>query len=487
MTTLSLALVLFSAFFFITTCASKDLNAEGEIIRLVREPGKKKGSDNADGNKKKGSDKADGNKKKGSDKPDGKKKKSEKKRRRTRNRGNKKESQFDKVKPNGSKKEDLKKKKTSRKNGNDNIKKDLRSNVKAINATCIANILSIANTYFVPMMNYDAQRKRIIRQNKTADSKGGKKGAFNKALQRLVEAGGGNASDLSCQGSTDSTGALQLANLTTTLSNCSNEIYDACSLDKRPKPNMTAVNRCNDLMSMYKDSFVACKAMASDGAAACDCFANSTFTEVSEEFKTCTLKDIASEMVSSNKVCKKAYGKCRKYQEAIVGAVSACSKSTNQLKEKAKTLSENSDNMEKAQASVAALTASRLVHNKLHRSQRSAPTTCQGMIILATLVVEIIKQNAASPKVSETCILIVAATGITCSDDEKASLKKTEESMAEAKEALDEAKEAVFEDLQSQTGSTPSSSELESFTVAVTTAAPKTRRNVRDLVKGFLH
>jgi len=111
------------------------------------------------------------------------------------------------------------------------------------------------------------------------------------------------------------------------------------------------------------------------------------------------------------------------------------------------------------------------------------------MITIATLVITIVSENPASPQVSVYCLEIVAATGITCSDEEKESLKGVETSMDEAAEKLEEATEAVFEDLENQTGTTPSTSELESFepeAESVSTSAPKSRRRFEDFLKGVL-
>ena len=247
------------------------------------------------------------------------------------------------------------------------------------------------------------------------------------------------------------------------------------------------LTKCADTITAFKTAFLDCKKMATDNAsAACDCFKNETLTTMSTDIKACSLKEVSDAMAKAGKTCRSAYGDCRKYQEEIITVTSSCSKSTDKLKEKAKALTENADNIAKAQTAVAALTARRMSkqQHQLQRIKRAVPTTCAEMITVVELLVKVTSQNAASSKVSTYALEIVGAGTITCSDTEKNSLKTTEKSLTKAAEKVTKAKEAVLEDLQSQTGSTPSSTELAAF-VAVTTVAPS-RRRVQDLLSKFL-
>ena len=354
---------------------------------------------------------------------------------------------------------------------------------RAANATCVINILTQLTSYVGPMTNFLKQKKNILKQNKTADSKGGKKGAFNGALERLVDAAGGDKEAPQCQGSTTSKGALQMKNLTDVLTNCSDTITTACDPSGRPKLNMTLYDKCSSLATTFKTSFDACRKMT-DGDAACTCFSDAALVSAATEMKGCNLAAEAKAMAKANKGCRQAYGNCRKYQEDIITVQSACSKSTDKLKAKAKTLTENVDNIGKAKTAVAALAARRFQSNRqvVSRHQRAVPTTCAEMVTLANAVIKLVKRNVASPDVSVKCKEIVAATGITCSADDKAKLKKSEKGLEKAESKAQEAKAAVMENLASQTGTTPSAAALEAF-VPVTTAAPASmRRNMQDLL-----
>ena len=86
----------------------------------------------------------------------------------------------------------------------------------------------------------------------------GKKGLFAPIARRLVEIGGGNKSDLSCGGEKDNDGAKQLANLTETLFKCEIEVNTSCNTANFHKPNMTLINKCEDLVDTFKTAATDC-------------------------------------------------------------------------------------------------------------------------------------------------------------------------------------------------------------------------------------
>merc|ERR1719285_1664873 len=280
---------------------------------------------------------------------------------------------------------------------------------RAINETCLVNILTIVETYYKQVKNFEKQWKRIVGKNKTSVSKGGKMDAFKKPLERLVEAGGGDGSNLSCQGQMSSPGALQMQNLSSILTNCSDQ----------------------------------------------------TLLDQAAVLRKCSLANESKTMATALKTCKSSYGNCRKYKEDIIDIVSACSKPLDKQKEKAKALAENVDNMKAAQGAVASVTGSRRFFKD--RSRRATPTDCAAFITVVELVITLVSSSPGSPEVSVHCKEIVAAVSIICSEDELAPLKETEMEMEEAAEKLETAYEAILEDILAQTGSTPTEEELESF------------------------
>ena len=231
---------------------------------------------------------------------------------------------------------------------------------RAINETCLANIVTVIETYYKQVKNFEKQWKRIESKNKTSVSKGGKMDAFKKPLERLVEAGGGNLSSLNCQGQTTSPGALQMQNLSSILTNCSADIKDACSESQKPTINMTEVDKCNAMIAEFETIVAGTDGcLKKTGEDLCDCFNNQTLLDQAAVLRKCSLATESKAMATALKTCKGSFGDCRKYKEEIIDIVSACSKPLDKQKEKAKTLSENVNNIKAAQGAVASLTGSR--------------------------------------------------------------------------------------------------------------------------------
>ena len=107
--------------------------------------------------------------------------------------------------------------------------------------TCITNAINYMKMMKDKVANYLQQKSRMTRQNGTGDKKSGKKNVFKPTIMRLIESGGGNASSLSCGGSTTSVGAKQMKNLTDHLMSCSSEIKKACDPSNLPQPNFTEI------------------------------------------------------------------------------------------------------------------------------------------------------------------------------------------------------------------------------------------------------
>ena len=256
---------------------------------------------------------------------------------------------------------------------------------RTINGTCLVNIITIVETYFKQVANFEKQWKRILSKNKTSVSKGGKMDAFKKPLERLVEAGGGDAKNLSCQGSIDSPGALKMQNLSSILTNCSEDIKAACNESQKPTINMTEVDQCNAMVAEFKENVDGTDGcLEKTGQELCDCFANQTLLDQAAVLRKCSLAKESQTMASALKTCKGKYGSCRKFQEEIIGIVSACSKSSDKQMEKAKALSENVDNVKAAMGAVATVTGSGRQHFFYNRSSFKRNTIPKRVPILET-------------------------------------------------------------------------------------------------------
>ena len=114
--------------------------------------------------------------------------------------------------------------------------------VCTVNEPCVANIASYTKD-LKRIGDYMRQESRINRTVRIATNKNVKKDLFVGVWSRIVSAGGGNSSNLTCSGSSTSSGALQLKNLTATLNNCSVAINISCNSASFPLPNKTNVRK----------------------------------------------------------------------------------------------------------------------------------------------------------------------------------------------------------------------------------------------------
>ena len=89
--------------------------------------------------------------------------------------------------------------------------------------------------------NFEKQNKRMTKQNSTGQSKSGKKGTFAPIAFKLVDIGGGNKTNMSCGGSYNNSGAMQLQNLTKTLFDCELSVNASCNPANFPQPNTTFI------------------------------------------------------------------------------------------------------------------------------------------------------------------------------------------------------------------------------------------------------
>merc|ERR1719422_2037644 len=197
-----------------------------------------------------------------------------------------------------------------------------------------------------------------VKQSEIAGKKGGKKAVFAPIALKLVDLGGGNKSALSCSGSTTSSGAKQLTNLTKTLFDCEVEVNKSCSMDF-PAPNMTFVDLCAKDIETFETKTDECyKLSKADTAAdACTCWTDTEYAALSKKVKSCKIAE-TGDVAKGLKACKDAFSTCRKYEDDAVASMAACSVSADTLQAKAAALSANVESVSAVSAKVAAVTGS---------------------------------------------------------------------------------------------------------------------------------
>lgn len=336
-----------------------------------------------------------------------------------------------------------------------------RATSSSCNCTCLANAMNYLKMMKDKVSNYMRQKKRIEKQNSTSGNKSGKKGLFGPALQRLADAGGGNKSNLSCQGSITSAGALQLANISSFLSKCSKNIHAACDPSTLPLPkNITKVIECNTDMTSFQTLVSACTNKS--GSAACTCWGSSTLSTLAKKIKTCSLTAETNDMKAALNICKANFTVCRKYEDDVISAISSCSKSTKQLIQQVKALTDNSNAITKTINKTSSLASSR------RRYTRASAASCAEIIKKNNQINKVVGQNPSSTKISTLALEVSGSNVTSCSSSrsEKTQVAAQVTTLGESLTSINTSLEVVQENLKTQTGSTASSSSIASATTA---------------------
>merc|ERR1712088_1195919 len=179
--------------------------------------------------------------------------------------------------------------------------------------------------------NFGKQYNRISTFGKQSSGKAGKYDEFEPYLIKLRETGGGNASNMTCNGEKNQ-GATNLQTLYDNLESCKTIINTTCNANM-PAINMTFLDACKATM----DGFVnkTDKAIKATGAAACVIWESDLLANMSAMLKNCSIKDTEKEHKAATLACKANFTYCRKQEDNVSKLVSACSASNSPAKVKA--------------------------------------------------------------------------------------------------------------------------------------------------------
>merc|ERR1739848_693963 len=99
---------------------------------------------------------------------------------------------------------------------------------RAVNSTCLDTAVKLLKIVQQRITNFLVQQKRMSKFNSTGDKKSAKKGLFGPIASKVIDVGGGNASDLSCSGNKTNPGAAKLKSIISDLQKCEKSIMVAC-------------------------------------------------------------------------------------------------------------------------------------------------------------------------------------------------------------------------------------------------------------------
>merc|ERR1711874_935395 len=344
-----------------------------------------------------------------------------------------------------------------------------------LNDNCFEQAVHFMKVWKDIVGNFEKQRKRMVKQNKTGGNKSGKKGLFAPIAHRLVDIGGGNKSNMSCGGQYGNKGAAQLQNLTKTLFECEIEVNKSCDPANIPQPNMTFIDRCKELVDNFSAEAGTCydktyggkKTNSSD---ACYCWTHNKINATIDELKTCKANKESAAITAALKNCTSAFGVCRKYEDDASTALSSCASDSSKLTKKAANLAANNASMTAAKEKMASLASSRSGGvGILGSNEDRTAASCAEIITISQTIVKITNQNPQSTKITTYTVTYTAA--------EKTSLLTEVTSMETAIVSVTTVLVTIQEQIQTLTGSTASTSQLDAVNAETSTAAPAGRRD----------
>merc|ERR1711983_528957 len=204
---------------------------------------------------------------------------------------------------------------------------------RAVNSTCLETAVKLLKIVQQRVTNFLQQQKRMSKFNGTGAKKSAKKGLFGPIASKVIDIGGGNASDISCSGNKTNPGATKLKSIISDLQKCEKQIMVACDTSAYPHPNMTEVMECKTNMETMKTSVEACAKKT--GEEACTCWMDADLMAVAEKVKNCDISKENKKVTAAHKECTGNFSACKKIEDSAVTYIFACSQSADALKVKA--------------------------------------------------------------------------------------------------------------------------------------------------------
>lgn len=209
-----------------------------------------------------------------------------------------------------------------------------------LSETCVDNAVKYHKLVNEKVRNFEAQKKRAERFRKQLGNKGAKNADFDHVVDKLVKAGGGNASNLTCNGKNNK-GSELLMNLTAELGMCNMSIQDACTVEPVPASNQTFLEACAKTMDDFKTKVEEATRVSSTetvaGSESCALWDHANMTLLTDSMKGCItlLQEEGNLAKATNRACKKQFTDCRGKMEDVGNAIAGCSAANSEDKVKA--------------------------------------------------------------------------------------------------------------------------------------------------------
>merc|ERR1712123_342199 len=312
--------------------------------------------------------------------------------------------------------------KTQRKSGKIQPAGDERTACsRAVNSTCLDTAVKLLKNVNSRVTNFLIQQKRMPKYNSTGGKKSGKKGLFGPIASKVIDVGGGNASDLSCSGNKTNAGATKLKSIISSLQTCEENIKTACDPTAYPLPNVTKGAECKTNMESMKKSVTACGKRTGDEA--CTCWLAADLKATAEKVKTCDISSENKKVTAQHKQCTGNFSACKQIEDTAVTYIYACSQSASDLKVKAAQAKSNIDALGGAKNKTSALAGNSTGRSTLIRKRATSVSTCSEFIALSTTLLQAADDAPTSSAVETMAkILSAVSSALSCTTTQKATL-----------------------------------------------------------------
>jgi len=391
-----------------------------------------------------------------------------------------------------------------------------------VNLTCLTKAIKLLKFQKDNVNNFLTRHTRQLKQNALSTKKQGKKGEFAEPAARLIQAGGGNKSNLTCGGSTTSAGAKQLLNLTTLLESCSADIHAACTPPSGI--NQTFMSECYDKSKGFNTTLTGCVTTALSGADPCSCFTDAKLVGAMTNLKSCKGKNESKLAAAARTKCLTQMRACNGYVEQAGRLQYTCKYTEDDLKKTLAQITANNATVAAAMDKVKALTgveatdnssssnssrrAREASHEEMapmdavqqlmgvqgrHLGKREIRTkravyTCASMTTAVQTCTTAVSDTPSGSTVISSCTIETTQTSITCTTEEKTALQTVSNTLLVAQRIFTAFAVSILSELSESAGATPSSTELTNLVNQITTgtstkaASSRNRNMLRQMV-----
>merc|ERR1712212_603692 len=183
-----------------------------------------------------------------------------------------------------------------------------RQSTAKVNLTCLKDAVTFTKFLKDNVVNFLRRNTRLTAQNALTNKKASKKGEYKEPAARLIQAGLGDKTNLTCSGSTTSVGAKKMKAVTDILDGCEIGIKKAC---KPPDSiNTTTLDKCQKNAVAFNTTVNKCIKMATMGEDACSCFQDPEVLKEKKVLEKCKGKNEAKAAAKARTACLKVIKEC---------------------------------------------------------------------------------------------------------------------------------------------------------------------------------